>query len=78
MWPWNKYSQLIEALYEEINGLKKHILKLEKEREFAKALKQLKVDIKEDIIKEIDTDKISKKIAEIVRENLKKSKVGLV
>lgn len=78
MWPWNKNSKLIEELHRELNDIKVLVQTVQKEQEFAKLLKKYSTEIKEDIVREIDFDKISRKIADVVSKNLKDSKTGIV
>lgn len=76
--PWRHNQKLIKALYEELKEVKEHVLVLEKQNEFSKTLNKLVADIKGQVIKEVDVTKISKAIAKIVLEEIKKSKTGIV
>ena len=76
--PWRNNQKLIKALYEELNQIKEHVQVLEKEDEFTKILDKIKKNVKDQIIKEMATTEISKAIAKVVLEEIKKSKTGIV
>jgi len=70
--------KLIEGIYEDMNQMKTHILALEKYKEFSKLLRELKADIKKEVLREIASTEIAEGIAARVIDKLKSSKVGLV
>jgi len=69
--------KLIESIHAEMNEMKTHILALEKYKEFSKLLRELKVDIKKEVLREIASTEIAEGIAARVIDKLKSSKVDL-